>query len=411
MKTTITLLLAFYFLIPLQTEAQDTPDHFVINGVVKEQRTNKKLGYVNVRYLEQNVSTITNTDGEFTIKIKKKEGETGRLEFTSLGYNSLLVPVHGRTIKDTTLYLTPGVIVLNPVTIYSGDPESIVTQAVRKIRDNYSSEALLFSGFYRETIRKRSNYVNISEAVIDIYKTPYTRGINADRVYIEKGRQLADYSRYDTVLVKFQGGPLLPIQLDVVKNNDLFLTEVDIPMYQYTLEQSTMIDDRPHFTIKFSARKVMPESPFYGVMYIDQENLTFSRVEFNLSMQDKKLVTDIILKKKPATMRFTPEEVSYLCIYKQHNGKSYLYYTRSELQFKCDWSRKLFSTRYTIVAEAVVTGIKQVSELSSEKPLFKRNQIFTDNAKNFYDANFWQNYNIIDPTESLETAVRKLLRK
>ena len=411
MKTTITLFLAFFFLFPFHAVAQESPEHIVVNGVVKEQRTNKKLVYVNVRYLEQNIGTITNADGEFTIKIKKKAGEKGRLEFTCLGYNNLVVPIHGMSIKDTTIYLAPGVIVLNPVTVYSGNPEAIVKLAIQKIKDNYNSEAALFSGFYRETIKKRSNYVNISEAVIDIYKTPYTKGINADRVFVEKGRQLTDYSRYDTVLMKYGGGPWISIQLDVVKNNDFFLRNDDVYLYNYTMEQSIMIDDRSHFTIKFSPKRVSEDSPFYGTMYIDQELLIFSRVEFNLSMQDKGLVTDIIVRKKPFSMRFTPEEVSYMCVYKQHEGKSYLYYARNEMQFKCDWKRKLFSTKYTIVSEAVVTGIKPVSELPVNKPPFKREQIFTDNVKSFYDANFWQDYTIIDPTESLESAVKKLLKK
>ncbi|MDR1951850.1 MAG: carboxypeptidase-like regulatory domain-containing protein [Bacteroidales bacterium] len=407
----IALFFACCLLLPLHAGTQESPDYIVVSGVVKKQRTNEKLGYVNVHYLEQNVSTITNADGEFTIKIKKNEGEKGRLEFSHLGYSNVIISVHGRTIKDTTIYLTPVAIILNPVTVHAGDPESIVRQAISKIKNNYNSEPSLFSGFYRETIKKRTNYVSISEAVIDIYKTSYTRGINADRVYIEKGRQIADYSRYDTLLVKYMGGPVISTHLDVVKNNDFFLTYDDTPLYNYVLETTTMIDDRLHFAIKFSPKNVMPQSAYYGIMYIDQENLTFSRIEFNLSMQDQKLATKVILRKKPATMHFTPEEVAYLCIYKQHNGKSYLYYVRNEVQFKCDWRQRLFSTRYTIVSEAVVTGMQQVSEVSVGKSSFRPNQFLTGNAMNFYDEGFWQNYNIIDPTESLESAVQKLLKR
>jgi hypothetical protein len=408
---TITLLLAFCFLLPLHAGAQESSEYIVVNGVVKEQRTNEKIARVNVHYLEQNVGTITNKNGQFTIKIRKKEDEKGHLEFSSLGYNSFVLTIDGRSIKDTTIYLTPRAVVLNPVTIYSGDPKAVLTHAIRKIKDNYSSEASLFSGFYRETVQKRANYVNISEAVVDIYKTPYTKGIRADRVYIEKGRQIADYNRYDTVLVKYVGGPLIITHLDVVKNDDFFLNEADIPLYDYTLEGLTIINDRPHFVIKFSPQQVKSESAYYGVMYIDQENYTFSQIEFNLSMKDKKLATNVILKKKPTAMHFIPEEVSYLCVYKQHNGKSYLYYVKNEVKFRCDWKRKLFSSRYTIVSEAVVTEIKQLTELRSDKSSFKRSQVFTDDVMSFYDENFWENYNIIDPTESLETAVKKMLKR
>jgi len=59
----------------------------------------------------------------------------------------------------------------------------------------------------------------------------------------------------------------------------------------------------------------------------------------------------------------------------------------------------------------VITGIKQTAAIPTDKPIFKKNQIFSDNVQNFYDENFWRDYTIIDPTESLESAVKKLLKK
>ena len=49
----------------------------------------------------------------------------------------------------------------------------------------------MLTGFYRETAQKGRRYINISEAIIDIYKTPYAnRNVDRDRVQIYKGRKL-----------------------------------------------------------------------------------------------------------------------------------------------------------------------------------------------------------------------------
>ena len=111
-------------------------------------------------------------------------------------------------------------------------------------------------------------------------------------------------------------------------------------------------------------------------------------------------------------MRFKPEEVSFLVNYKLRDGISYLNYIRSEFKFKCDWKRRLFSTNYTIISEMVVTGGKvgNVDNIPA-KLSFKQNQSLSDNVSSFRDANFWEDYNIIEPSESLDSAVNKLKKQ
>ncbi|HCM22492.1 MAG TPA: hypothetical protein DIC46_17350, partial [Porphyromonadaceae bacterium] len=59
--------------------------------------------------------------------------------------------------------------------------------------------------FYRESIKKRSQYISLSEAVLDIYKAPYTSfGDDLAKIYI--GRKASDMSVRDTLLLRFQGG-------------------------------------------------------------------------------------------------------------------------------------------------------------------------------------------------------------
>jgi hypothetical protein len=41
---------------------------------------------------------------------------------------------------------------------------------------------------------------------------------------------------------------------------------------------------------------------------------------------------------------------------------------------------------------------------------FKANMVFADKVQNFSDPNFWGEYNIIQPEESIEMAIKKLAK-
>lgn len=406
-------LIVFSLLICCVTYAQEYSDYKTINGIVKDERSKKKIEYASVSVPGTNISTVTNADGEFTIKIKNDLHAT-EIEASRIGYTSSRLPVTNESEKsDVTIMLHPKPIELKDVVIYQIDPQLLVEKAIAKIGDNYTSDPSRLTGFYRETIKKKRNYINISEAVIDIYKTPYTQNIDQDRVRILKGRSLLSPKRGDTLIVKMLGGPSMSIYTDIVKNTDFILDPSSLHHYKFTIEEnSVLINDRPHYIVRFTPQVVVPYALHTGRLYIDQENLTFSRAEFNLDMQDKNKATASILKKKPFRLKFKPEEVSFVITYRERDGRSYLHYISNETRFKCDWKRKLFSTSYTIVSEMVVTdGKTQDIEKIPNKEAFKLNQSLTDCVSNFYDENFWEDYNIISPTESLESAMNKLKKQ
>lgn len=395
----------------LSIHAQVSNDYYTISGVVKDQRNKKKLEYVTISVPGTNIGTITNTDGTFSIKIKEVY-DAKTLEVSHIGYSNKLIPIDRQSVEDMTIYLTANEKQLKDVVVQPLSPEKLVENAILKIGDNYSADANMLTGFYRETVRKRRNYINISEAIVNVYKTPYVQDLAQDRVQVYKGRKLLSPKVGDTLAVKFLGGPNLSTYLDVVKNPDLMLTIDALPLYKFEMGESVMIDERPHYVVKFKPQVILLYALLHGKLYIDMESLTFSRTEFNLDMDDRNKATKAILRKKPFKLRFKPEEVSYLVTYKQQNGRSYLNYVRNEVRFKCDWKRRLFSTNYSIVCEMVVTDrkVEDVTNIS-RKLAFNPNQSLSDKVSNFYDPDFWEGYNIIEPTESLESAVSKLKKQ
>lgn len=397
--------------IPLQAQNMSA-NYVTINGVVKDKNSNKKLEYVSISVPGTNIGTITNTDGVFSIKLNNAI-DAKTLEISHIGYRNLKYVINQEDLgNEITIYLIPNVNLLKDVIVRPVDAQRLVEEAIRKIGDNNSAEVNMLTGFYRETIKKRRNYINISEAVLDIYKTPYTQDISGDRVQVFKGRKLISPKPNDTLIVKFQGGPNLSTFMDVVKNPELFLDINTMGMYKYNMDETVMIDERPHYVVSFTPQVVMPYALHFGKLYIDKQSLTFSRAEFSLSMDDRNKATQAILRKKPFKMHFKPEEVSFMVTYKQQNGKSYLNYVWSEVKFKCDLKRRLFSTGYTIVSEMVVTDRKSgnINKIPF-KQSFGQTQVLSDKVQNFYDPNFWEDYNIIEPTESLENAVSKLRKQ
>lgn len=392
--------------------AQNEGTYFTISGVVKDKSSRKKLEYVSISIPGSKLSSVTNEDGYFVLKVKDSI-QAKEIEFSRMGYFSTLVPLNGSDLLNQTFYLNPNDKQLNEVVVEGWkDPFELVREALRQVVSNYSNKPDLMTGFYRETVQKGRKFINISEAVINIYKSPYRDYIGGDRVQIFKGRNLVTTKISDTLAVKLLGGPNLSIYADIVKNPDMLFDEESLNNFSFKMENSEFLDSRQQYVVSFTPAVTLPYPLYYGKLYIDKETLAFTRAEFYLDMKDRLKATETILRKKPAGLRFKPDEVFFTVSYKQRDGKSYLNYIRNEVKFKCDWQRKLFATNYTVLSEMVVTESKEESVNNiPRKDSFNRNESLSDKVMNFYDTNFWGAYNIIEPTESLESAVNKLKKE
>ena len=411
-QISIATLFFLLFLGIMNVFAQNNEKYFTISGIVKDKSNKKKLEYVNISVLGTNLSSVTNEDGVFVLKIKDSI-QAKEVEFSRVGYFSARIPLDKKDLLGHTFYLTPNEKQLKEVIVKGWEnPANLVREAIRKIDRNYNNKPNSLTGFYRETIQKGKKFVNISEAIINVYKSSYAQDVTNDRVQILKGRELLTTKVSDTLAIKLLGGPNLSIYADFVKNPDVLFDEESLSYYSFKMENSEFLDNRQQYVVSFKPAVTLSYPLFYGTLLIDKESLAFTRAEFYFDMKDRNKVTEAILRKKPAGLRFKPEEISFVVSYKQRNGKSYLNYIRNETKFKCDWQRRLFATNYTVLSEMVVTESKE--ELVSNIPRkesFNKNESLSDKVMNFYDNNFWGVYNIIEPTESLESAVNKLKKE
>lgn len=395
------------------TFAQDDDTNYItISGVVKDRVSRQVLPYVNISVIDQETATVTNSDGEFTLKIPQT-GSPIEILIAQIGYHSSRIKVQGSETEKRVIWMSPSSMVLKEVVIQGYEPRALVREAIEKVPQNYDQQSRLLTGFYRETAKKRRHFINLSEAIISIYKTNYKiSDIAHDKVGVTKGRKLVSTKVSDTLAVKLVGGPSIATHLDVVKNPNIVLSIEDMDNYDYHMEEITTINGRLQYVVSFLPRRILPYALYMGKMYIDQERLSFTRLEFSLDLSDRVKAIQAILRKKPAGLRFRPQEVSLLVDYTEHDGVSYLSYVRDVIRFRCDWNKKLFHTSYTVTAEMVVTDRKpgQSSDIA-RKDRFSDFAVLSDNVSTFYDEDFWGPYNIIQPEEDLDKAIEKLKKQ
>ena len=384
----------------------------IIRGRVVDAETNQPLVFAGIAVQGSNVSTVTNLDGEFTLKLP--EGETGKLEFSYVGYKNKEMALDEMKTNGqrNIIALETAMIPIKEVIVKPLIPEDIMEQVISRFDENYPLVANDMTGFYRETIRKNRSYISIGEAVVEVFKAPYQSDLRFDAVRIYKGRKSNDVEKMDTVLFKLQGGPTTTLYLDVVKNPETFLTREALEQYDLELASIVVIDDRTNYVINFFQKPSITTPLYQGRLFVDIETYAVAQAEFSFNLENKELAASMFIRKKPMGMQVTPELTSYMVRFREQNGKWYFTHSRAEVKFKVDWKKKLFNTNYTTMSELAITDRTEEDVIKfSNKERMKPSDFFTEEVAAFADPDFWGDYNVIEPDQSIEAAIRKLSRK
>ncbi len=391
----------------------DQQVYLTLKGKVVDAETGTPLVFATVSVSESNVAVVTNIDGEFTLKV----GESlvsKNLEITYLGYKNMVIAIS--SMRDNgyknifRMEIAP--IPIKEIIVKPLDPDAIVEKAIARINKNYESVPNLMTAFYRETIRKNRSYVSIGEAVVEIFKAPYANDIRFDGTRIYKGRKSSDVEKVDTLLFKLQGGTTSVLQLDIAKNTESVLTSEAMKYYDYSLSNVIEIDGRPHYVIDFMQKPSVEEPLFMGSLYIEMDSYAITEAEFGFNLSNKEAASSMFIRKKPLGVEVTPEVATYRTKYREQDGKWYFAYSRAEVKFKVDWKKKLFHTYYTTMSEIAVTDrtAEEVIKFAGKERV-KYSDVFTEKVSAFVDIDFWGDYNVIEPDQSIESAIRRLSRK
>jgi hypothetical protein len=378
-----------------------------IEGTIIDAITKKPVAFATVTAVGTNIGTVTNTEGSFYLTFDN-ELNIKEISVQHLGYKNKNVPLEFFKNKNNIIYLDAHSIPLNEVVVRPENTYELVQEIIKKIPQNYSDKAMKQMAFYRESVMRKRKYISISEAVVEVYKAPYNDNFKTDLVKLFKGRKSSNVKPQDTVVVKLKGGPKVALLIDIAKNPEVLFSDENMINYEFSLDQITNINDKQNYVINFTQIRNHNVPQFNGTLYVDINSLAITAAEFSLNLQNKTAASEIFVKRKPILMKITPIETKYIVKYKEDNGKYYFNHARGEVVFEIDWDKKIFNSRYTIMTEIASTDRtdKNVVKFPLNEQL-KSTIIFEEEVPSELDPEFWGEYNIIKPEESIENAIKK----
>lgn len=384
-----------------------------VSGRIVADRGSQRVAQATIWVENTDISVVSNSDGYFSIKIPSY---VNSLSVKQMGYATRVVylPSQGDE-KLITISLTELPVVIDGVVVRSGDPLTILTHALSSVRDNYPSRAANVVGFYREMISKNGRYASVVEAVADIYKSPVN--LKTDQVRLYKGRRSADYSRIDTLILQYQGGVSTALMLDFAKHYDNIFWDIDSIAAYYTLRLDgvTRVQDRDQFVVSFD--QIFPvlnrwDMLFRGTVWIDAQSYAISRVEFARNVEQYPLAYAEFVLKLPPSYRVKMLGAIYVMDYIFDGAKWNYNYSKASVEMKIVAPKRKFSATYGVVSEMVVTDRKDsvAVKFARAERLSPRDMAF-DRVVDYMDEQFWEDFNVIEPEQSLETAVKRINRK
>ncbi len=394
----------------IQLTAQNTFTDY--KGKVIDKSSKKGLELVSLNIKDSNISTVTNSEGEFILKVPSNIKDP-ILVVGLIGYKRIELPLSNSNRDGMKIEMSSEVTQLSEVNISSyKDAKNLVKKVFANKLKNSQSETVLMTGFYRETIKRRNRDASLTEAVVELLKQPYSTGLS-DAVKLNKARKVTNYRRLDTVAVKLQGGPFSTLYLDIMKYPEYIFSDKSIDSYNFNFDEPSTYNNRPVYVVNFSIKDGAPLLGFNGKLYIDTNSLALTSATYDMDLRDKKKAGSVLVKRKPNSVIAYPTKAKYRVDYKETNGKWHYSYSSLDLTFKVNKKRKLFNSVYTLSSEMAITDwvVSDKAKKFKYSERLRPTVILNDAVSGFSDPDFWGEYNLIEPEKSIESAINKIKRR
>ena len=413
MKTLFTspkngLMVILFFSISFFITAQDFTSY---SGIVVDSKNEDALHLAALNIENTNISTVTNKNGEFIIKVPINQNYKW-LNVSYLGYETKKIELINLNEKNNVISLKSSTLELATIEVNRPkNAKDLVLKTLSLKGSNYINGNAVMTGFYREPIGKRNANASLSEAVLKIKKEPYNSS-KQDQISIVKARKNVDYNRLDTLAFKLQGGPFSALHTDVIKYPEFIFSYDNINQYLFNFNNSTEINGKLVYVVNFKQNQTVTEPLYYGQLYIDAETNALTRASYQLNLEQEDKASELFVRRKPNGAIVLPTEARYLVNYSSKDGKWYYTYSNIFLEFKVKWKNDWFSKRYSLQSEMAITNweFNDTYKIANREKL-KTNVILEEKASGFSDPNFWGAYNIIEPEKSIESAIKKISKQ
>lgn len=389
-------------------ETENEEQIFLASGTVIEKGSGSPLPYATLGIYRKGKGTVSNFDGRFSFKVTREELKDS-LRISYLGFKNLILPVNVLIGENYTIELERDFVSIPEVIIRTRDPADLIRNVKKNIPDNYGSSPALLTAFYRESVSRRTKLQEYSEAVLNIYKSAYTKSILTDQIKLYKCRKLVNTDESDTLVIKLKAGLNATLMLDGIRNIFDFIDDPNIPDYNYRMVDIVSFDDEAAFVVEFSQKEYITDMAlFKGYIYINTENYGVHSAEFEINPDYIGIVDDQFVPQAARGYNVKVKKAKYKVDYRLLNGRYFLNHVRGDLEFFVRKKRTLFGNPYNVFFELATTAIDTVNVTRFERnETVPTNSVFSE-IKNQYDPYFWGADNFLKPEENIQEAIRKI---
>jgi len=383
------------------------PTQHILQGRVVDSETSEPLSYATIGIRHRGRGIVTNNNGDFILKITD-EWLNDTLSVSFVGYINRLIPVRSMPGNMMTISMERDFIPIPEIIIRAQDPVFIIGKAASSVASNYGTTPVLLTGFYREGVYRKKEPQIYSEAVVQIYKSPYARSLQNDQLKVIRSRKIENLEAEDTLAVRLKAGLSSSLTLDGMRNMFDFLDPLSVDSYDYHLTDIVTIDDETAFVISFSQKNGVTEPLMKGEVYINVDNYGVMLAEFEINPLYIAQTGESFVSRLPRSYSMKPEYVRYRTRYRYINGRYYLSHVRGDLGFLAKGRKKLFSSRFNVFFELAVTDHQTTNvERFEHEELAPVYSVFS-NTISGYDPEFWKNFDFLKPEDDLMEALSRL---
>jgi hypothetical protein len=378
-----------------------------ISGVIIDEETFEPLPFATIGLKNKGKGTVTNNNGEFGLKITPDLFDD-TLAISYLGYIRNEIPVRLAFHDGLSISMKREFISIPEIIIRNQIPQEIIYKTVIAIRQNYFNNPAWMTAFYREGVMKKRELQNYSEAIVQIYKSPYSGSILGDQMKIYRSRKIENTKRTDTLAVRLKAGMSTCLELDGVKHLFDFLNRESMPDYRYRLADIVTYDDETAYEIEFEQREDIDQPLYKGRVYINTADFAVLNAEFELNQALIYKMKESFIYNSSKGFNTWPVSVKYSVSYRKINEKYFLHHVRGDIIFSSKQKSKLFNTQFLVFFELAITDIdlKNVKRFEREE-LAPIHSVFSKTITS-YDPDFWGNQDFLRPEENLLKALRNM---
>ncbi|MEO9868869.1 serine hydrolase [Ekhidna sp.] len=384
--------------------AQDNT--FIVVGKVYSNVTKEPLPFSTLGLLNNTKGTICNSVGAYRLILNRKyKGEA--LHVSYVGFKSKSVVLSGDNQK-LDIYLEEDNQQLKEVTVTSLTAEGVFSRALDSIPKNYYDSPHISKGFYRITSKKDDQYVHLSEAVFDLYRS---KKPNKNQFKLVRMRALTDERAAHSMDLGLK--PKSIFNQDVVNTSliETMFKKKTVKTHTFILEGIYPHEGREVYIISFDLNDGVDKLGFKGKVFIDTEDFGFVYVEyglspkgihhfkFNVAYRALMELFDIHIEVLSQTQKVT---------YKKSGKKYYLSNVIEDGSISMRSTREHFNFSLDVHVDYLVTSLQLNDAVPFEKEEMLGKEKLIEFQHSEYDSVFWNDHTIILPDTDFNEIAKKI---